>query len=364
MTALLGVPGCKKQNPAEETRSFYMGVTPWPADFTGPELDNAYQFINQHCDIVSHHFDDGIPYDEVYHNRPMPASFQQELQTRKSKTAPGKNVFLSVSALNLTRKEKADYYREPDADITDSIKNYWKQLSFNDPKMVTAYVRYISRLIDQFQPVMVNYGVESNLSLWPLVEFNLYKDFISKAYSRLKTAYPSIPFFVSFMVDETAEGLSLASELVPYSDYIGLSAYPYVTVSSSASGNTDPKNFPDGYFERFINLAPSKPLAFAETGYIAEDLVIPSFSLNKQGNENWQRDYLDIICKLCHDKKAKLLVWFCHKDYDAGNITIRNLGLYQDLFGLWEDTGLKSETGNERPAYNLWLQWMAKSKVG
>jgi hypothetical protein len=359
----LGTIACKKQNPAKETRSFYMGVTPWPADFTVPDLNDAYDFINQHCDIVSHHFDDGIPYDEAYHNKPMPVRFQQEVQTRKTKTAAGKKIFLSVSALNLTRKEKADYYREPDAAITDSIKNYWKQLPVNDAKAVTAYVRYISWLMDQFQPVMVNYGVESNHPLWSRIQFDRYKDFISKVYIQLKAAYPGIPFFVSFIVDENATALSFASELVPWSDYMGLSAYPYVAVSSSANGNTDPKNFPANYFERFINLAPSKPLAFAETGYIAEDLVVPSYGLNKQGNENWQKEYLDIICKLCNDKNAKLLVWFCHKDYDAGSNTLRNLGLYQDIFSFWEDIGLKNETGRERPAYNVWLQWMSVKKA-
>ena len=83
-----------------------MGVTPWPADFTVDEVNNSYEFINNHCDIVSHHFDDGIPYEEAFRLQPMPAAFQQEVQTRKAKTAIGKKIFLSISALNLTRREK------------------------------------------------------------------------------------------------------------------------------------------------------------------------------------------------------------------------------------------------------------------
>jgi hypothetical protein len=352
---------CRKKKETAETRSFYMGVTPWPADFTEQEVNNSYDFINNHCDIVSHHFDDGIPYEEAFANLPMPLRFQQEVQTRKTKTAAGKKVFLSVSALNLNRKEKADYYSN--TVVTDSIKNYWKQLPVNHTKIVTAYVNYISRLIDEFMPVYVNYGVESNNGLWNPAEFALYKDFVSKVYSQLKIKYPGIPFFISFIVDETTAGYNYASQLIPYSDFVGLSAYPYVVVSSSATGNTDPKNFPANFFTKFINLAPSKPLAFAETGYIAENLVIPSFSLNKQGNEAWQKDYLEMICKLCNERKAKLLIWFCHKDYDAGDNTLRSLGLYQDLFGLWEDIGLKDETGRERPAYQSWLQWMQRKNI-
>ncbi len=351
---------CNKTDSVPETRSFYMGVTPWPADFTVDEVNNSYEFINNHCDIVSHHFDDGIPYEEAFRLQPMPAAFQQEVQTRKAKTAIGKKIFLSISALNLTRKEKADYYRE--ATVTDSIKNYWSQLPVNDPKIITAYVNYVSWLIDQFQPVYVNYGVESNVSLWNASAFNLYKDFLSKVYPPLKAKYPSLPFFISFIVDESNDGFNNAAQLLPYTDFIGLSAYPYVTVSSSAGGNTDPKLFPINYFEKFIHLAPSKPLAIAETGYIAEDLVIPSFNLTKQGNENWQKDYLEMICQLCNKNKATLLIWFCHKDYDAGNIYLRSHGLYMDLFGLWEDTGLLNEAGKERPAYQSWLQWINKQR--
>ncbi|MFI5205165.1 MAG: hypothetical protein ACHQF2_11770, partial [Flavobacteriales bacterium] len=209
-----GIFSCNKQPSIQEKRSFYMGVSPWPADFTIEEVDNAYNFINNNCDIVSHHFDDGIPYEEAFTNQPMPSHFQQEIQNRKIKTAAGKKIFLSVSALNLTRKEKADYYSE--AIVTDSIKNYWKQLSFNDPKIIKAYVNYLSWLIEQFQPAYLNYGVESNLPLWSVSSFNLYKDFLSQVYTKVKARYPSLPIFISFMVDESVEGLNYASQLLPY----------------------------------------------------------------------------------------------------------------------------------------------------
>ncbi|MBL7702670.1 MAG: hypothetical protein JNM14_10480 [Ferruginibacter sp.] len=358
----LFMAGCKKHDTLPvATRTFYMGVTPWPADFTVAEVDTAYRFINEHCDIVSHHFDDGIPYEEVFYHRPMPANFIQDVNTRKTKTAAGKKVFLSVSALSVTRLTKPEYYQN--VPVSDSIRNYWRQLSFDDNKMITVYVDYISWLIDQFQPVYVNYGVESNVSTWNETAFLKYKNFLSQVYQQLKTKYTAIPFFISFIVDETNEGYNNAAQLIAYTDFMGLSAYPYVTVSSSANGNTDPKLFPAGYFEKFTNLAAAKPVAFAETGYIAEDLVIPSFSLNKQGNAGWQKDYLEMALKFCNDKKAKLFVWFCSKDYDAGSNTLRNLNLYQDIFGLWEDTGLKDENGNARAAYTSWQEWIDKTII-
>ncbi len=352
---------CDKNTPVNnQTRTFYMGTTPWPADFTAAEVDTAYAFINNHCDIVSHHFDDGIPYEEVYTDQPFPAAMQQDIQTRLTKTAPGKKVFLSVAALNITRREKADYYNQ--SAVPAAVKEAWRLKPINDPDVVTAYLTYISRLIDTFNPEMVNFAVESNLSLFPATAFVQYKAFIAQVYPALKSKYPAVPFFLSFMVDETSTGFEYARQLLPYTDYIGLSAYPYTGVTSSANGNTDPSLFPAGYFDRYINMA-DKSLAFAETGYIAENLLVPSFSLNKQGREAWQRDYLEMICKICDENRAKLLIWFCSKDYDAGNTRLQAMGLYQDLFALWQDIGLKDTAGKSRPVLQSWLNWMGKERI-
>jgi hypothetical protein len=357
---------CSKKNTSDviATRSFYMGTTPWPADLTVSEVDKTYQFINNHCDIVSHHFDEGIPYDEAYYNTVMPNNLLENVTSRKNKTAPDTKVFLSVAALGINRISKAPYYNN--ASTSATIKNFWEQLAFDDARVVTAYVNYVSWLIEKFKPIYVNYAVESNGQLWNDADFNKYKTFLSLVYPKLKTLYPNISFFNSFIVDESTKGFSFANQLIDYTDFVGLSAYPYTGVSSSANGNTNPQNFPSNYFEKFINLAPNKPLAFAETGYIAQDLVIPAFSLNKQGNAEWQRDYLELVLKLCNEKKAKLFIWFCPKDYDALIITFQNQAgatpYILNLLKLWRDTGLIDENGTERPSYNSWLTWMAKIK--
>jgi hypothetical protein len=229
--------------------------------------------------------------------------------------------------------------------------------------MILAYVNYCSYLIEQLNPDFVNFGVESNVENWDNNQFLFYKDFLAGVYPLLKAKYPSIPFFLSFIVSENPDGYSMASQLMPYTDYIGLSAYPYTSVSSSANGNTDPNNFPADYFTRFIDMDKSKPFAFAETGYISENLVIPSFNLNKLGTPDWQQSYLEKICTLANDRKAKFIIWFCHKDYNAGSQTLKRLNLYQDLFGLWEDIGLIDEGGKERPAFQSWRYWMSMVKA-
>lgn len=343
----------------QEKRTFYMGTTPWPADLTVTEVDNTYDFINNDCDIVAHHFDEGIPFEEAFTGSSMPISLINNINFRLQKTAPNKKVFLSVAPLSINRVSKASYWN--DATTPSSVKSYWENLSFDDPKVITAYVNYVDWLINQFHPIYVNYGVESNGMHWSSSEFLKYKTFLSQVYQKLKLNNPTIPIFISFIVDESPQGFNYANQLVDYTDFIGLSAYPYLGVSSSGNGNTNPGNFPANYFEKYINLSVTKPLAFAETGYIAEDLIIPGLNINKLGSIGWQKEYLEKVLTICKDKKAKLFIWFCPKDYNALITNFQNQGYTQatiDLLSLWKDTGLINENGIQRPAYNSWINWM------
>lgn len=353
--------GCSKNKTTEPSRSFYMGVTPWPADFTIDEVTASYDFINSHCDIVSHHFDEGVPYEEAYNNSGWPVGLSEDISIRKTKTAAGKKILLSSSALALNRKQKAPYSRFS-ASVSDAVKNNWELLPVNDARVITAYSNYIIYLAQQLHPSFINYGVESNFEEWDAAGFAMYKDFLRQVFERIKIAYPSLPIMVSFMVSENPQSLPLAQQLLPYTDYIALSAYPYIHVSSTANGNTNPSLFPADLFARYANLDVAKPFCFAETGFIAEGLVVPSFSLNKLGKPQWQNDYLIKICNLMNERKGKFIIWFCSKDYDAGNNTLRSLGQYQDLFALWEDTGLIDENNNQRPAYTTWLAWKGVKK--
>jgi hypothetical protein len=350
---------CNKSSSSPPGRSFYMGVTPWPSNFTQPAELSAYAFINTHCDIVSHHFDDGIPYAEAYGGSPMPAALQSDVQTRKANTAPGKTILLSVAALDQTRTHKAAYYTG-ETNPNDSVESYWNQLPTNDSMVVVAYINYISYLIDELQPSFVNYGVESNATSWDSTGFAQYRSFLSQVYPQLKAKYPTLPFFVSFIVNGYPQATQLASQLTSYTDYITLSAYPYTDPSVTPGGEANPGQMPSNYFTRFLDLAPAKPWAFAETGYIAKNLSIPSLNISEQGNDTWQNAYLSTVCQLCEQRKATFLIWFCEQDYDAGDALLKSLGEYQDYYSLWQDIGLTDSSGAGRPSYQLWLQWMGR----
>lgn len=356
---LILLAGCSSTDTTTNpTRNFYMGVTPWPADFNLSEVQNTYSFIAQNCDIVSHHFDDGIPYEEAFTNTALPVEIQNDVTYRKNNTPAHCKILLSVSALDLNRTAKAVYH--PKSIQPQSVKDNWMQKAFSNPDVVLAYTHYLEWLIDSFEPDYINFGVESNSESWSSSDFTSYKSFIGQVYQNLKTNHPNIPLFVSFMVNENPLALSRASQLLPYTDYLALSAYPYLSASYTASGSTNPDLMPENYFSQYLDLAPEKKIAFAETGYAAQNVVVPEFNLNKQANAEWQNKYLSKILELCQNKNAVFLIWFCYKDYDAAVVSLQNMNLYNPLVALWKDIGFKDENNTNRIAYQTWTAFKSR----
>lgn len=335
-----------------------LGVTPWPAAYTAEAVQQAYSFIASDCDFVTHHLDDGIPYEEAYQGLPMPSSLEADIHFRKAKTPAGKPVFLSVSALDLSRAHRAAYWK--DDDFADpEIRKFWEALPFNHPAVIQAYLGYLHYLIDQFHPSWINFGVESNAESWIDSSFQEYKQFCAAVYTSLKQQYPGTPIMLSLMVSESPSGYRRASELMGYTDWVALSAYPYTTVSSSVHGNTDPDLFPAGYFEHWLDLAANKPWCFAETGYIAEPLQVPEFNLYKDGRPEWQNRYLQKLGKLMRGRNGQFISWFCYADYDALIPELQAMGVYQPLFLFWRDIGLLDGQLQPRPALATWKKLRA-----
>ncbi|HEU4719112.1 MAG TPA: hypothetical protein VFU15_14810 [Bacteroidia bacterium] len=348
---------CRKDN-SPETRCFYMGMTPWPPDFNAAGKQLSYDFIRDNCDMISHHFDDGVPWEEFLNGDTLPKVLTDDVDYRLSKTPAGKKILLSVAPLDISRKAKAHYR----SDIhNDPRENEWQAKRFSDTTVITAYSNYLSWLIAKFHPDFVNYGVESNNGKWGDADFSDYKIFLDSVYHRMKRTYPALPFFLSFMVVDQDGFLSRARELEPFTDFITISAYPYSYVGSPVEGSSSPSLIPPGLFPSYADINPSKPFAVAETGYIAEDLVLPG--VNKTGTPQWQEDYVNYIFKFCTDRHAQFLIWFCPIDYDAADNTFAAIGADQPLNHLWQDTGLEDEWLTPRPAYQVWKEWVKKNVV-
>ena len=58
-----------------EIRPFHMGFSPWPYEATEAGVDWVYSTIIANGDVVSHYFEEGVPWQECFGTKPIRWSF-------------------------------------------------------------------------------------------------------------------------------------------------------------------------------------------------------------------------------------------------------------------------------------------------
>ena len=107
------------------------------------------------------------------------------------------------------------------------------------------------------------------------------------------------------------------------------------------------------------NMAPGKPVAIAETAFLAEDLTLEIFNGNTiQGNQDYQARYLDLLFSEMAGIDCRFITWFAIRDYDQLWLSMEEQGV-DGIFKSWRDTGLIDEEGNPRLALEYWDKWLS-----
>ncbi|RIL07155.1 MAG: hypothetical protein DCC71_04060 [Proteobacteria bacterium] len=343
-----------------DSRSFYLAMTPWPYDFTPQAVSYTYGLIDEHADLVAHHFDEGVPWPEALEGRPWHEKIRENLDYRV-KQLPGKKRYLALTPLSPGRDGLALHWtHEPN----QKLPKEWKSKSFDDPEVVTAYVNYCRAMIEKFQPIYVNYGIESNI----LAErngraFPSYVKMTAEVYRRLKAEFPNLPLFLSFHIGSLEEDRSdqrkAIGQLLPYSDFVTVSTYPYGEKHRDKSGSyADPNELPKDWLRQVASLAPNKPFAVAETGFIAQKFEAKKLRIEVPGNERHQVEYVRWLLQEVQALNGEFVVWFVPRDYDAFWKRLEKMGM-SEVFKTWQDTGLVDEAGNQRGALAVWDSWLA-----
>ena len=145
--------------------------------------------------------------------------------------------------------------------------------------------------------------------------------------------------------------------LVDLIDVVGISVYPYVFFDHADKG--DPANLPANWFSQIQSIANGKPIAVAETAWIAERLEVPTFGVDVMANAQNQADYMTELFTEAQALDAEFVVWWALVDFDA----LWNGALGQDpIARIWRDTGLFDESLNQRPALDAWQQQLMLPK--
>ena len=346
----------------EQSRSFYMGFTPWPYDFTVEAVLDTYAKANAHGDLIAHHLDNGIPWEEALTNQPYHPKVEEELAFKLEKTGSDKKVYLAINSLNLDRNGLAPYWAAND---NSPLPEPWASRSFSDPEVAQAYINYALDLIDRFNPTWFNYGIEANeLILNKPEAFDGYVTFASAVYQAIRAAHPDLKILISSTLKhpdshETMTVINTLPAILPYVDMIGISTYPYVFYGHPNAG--DPANLPQDWLSQAQLLAGGKPLALAETGWPAQDLVIPAFSIDTESTADFQKSYTEVLFEEAQNLNLEFIVWYSAVDFDAlwnALPTDSDASLYiKALAHIWRDTGLWGEDLKARPALSVWDSW-------
>jgi hypothetical protein len=340
----------------QSNRPFHMGMTPWPYDFSESAKIKTYRILKQYTDLVAHHLDEGIPWPEALNNKAYHQNVENNIKFRLKNTPKSHKIFLAVTPISISRNSLAGYWGE---NTSMPLTGKWKGKDFDDKMVIKAYLNFCNNLIKRFKPDYFAYGIEVNLlAKNDSKKYHKFETMAKSVYRNLKKNHPKLPIFVTFKVEEFLEDektqKTAIKRLLPYTDYIAISSYPY-------SISNDPQKLPKNLFSELHELAPDKPFAVAETGFIAEDLHISDYNIFIKGTETWQANYVNFLLLEASKLKAQFVVWFVSRDYDLGWIKLKNMGV-SELFKVWRDTGLLDGKGKKRKALKIWNKWLQRKK--
>jgi hypothetical protein len=225
-----------------------------------------------------------------------------------------------------------------------------------------AYVEFLDDLIDRFDPTWLNYGIEiteilsHDIDAWTEVV-----DFCAAVHDSLARRHPDLPVLVSATSKhpDSAQSAVVAAriqDLWPYFDVLGISTYPYVFFGLGAQGG-DPTNLPADWLSQAVAMSGGRPIALAETGWIAEDLVVAEYSLDVAGTAQWQADFVGSLLSEAEALDAEFVTWYSVADFDS--LWATALG-ESSLAAVWRDTGLYDGDLEARPALGVWDAWLQR----
>ncbi|MBP7736988.1 MAG: hypothetical protein KA369_13505 [Spirochaetes bacterium] len=349
------------------SRSYYLGLTPFPYDISGVDrIEWVYDRIRTDADLMAHHFDNGIPWDQALAGTPYPSKVTDDWYFRKSHTPAGHKLYVAVTPINGMRDGLAPLWNAT-GDNQPLTGTDWESRTFNSTEVKIAYLYYCRSVIDYFNPDYIAVGVEVNLvkKLIP-AQWDAYLELQGETYAALKALYPNLPIFVTLTGIDLVEGYSDAnhadqmaalSQVIDHTDYYAISLHPFF---AEVPGGTVPADMADRIFS--LNTK-GKPACITETSFPAEELTMTYYDpdITLAGTPEKQRYYFSYLLEEAQNYGFVFVVNFLVRDYDVlwSTPAPGGLGSPEDINKAWRDTGFYDQDGNARPALEVWKARLA-----
>jgi hypothetical protein len=335
-------------------RRFRLGFTPDDLLNT-PEIGKTVlDTLTKHSDLVALHLGLGVPWEEALNEQPFPPAVEKYLAkwSRLEDQLRGNHaVYLALTPLKLQRNDIALYWGGDEAGVKK-----WKNRNFDEAETILAYTRFCRRMIRRFTPNYFAYGIEANMLAGAnLKKFEQFRVLTKQVYCTLKKENPELPVFLTFQIDQyhryRATQRPAIEKLLPYTDVIAVSTYPYME-------GYLPQTLPSDWFSNVAALDPAKKFAIAETGFIAEESYHNwQNGRTVEGSEAAQAAYVRHLLTIANRQQAQFVVWFFPQDVDEFWRNQTN-PLARWFVKIWRDSGLVDGDGKEREGMKEWDRWL------
>jgi hypothetical protein len=303
------------QDKERKSRPFHLGITPIPHDMAPEAVADMRKFAGESADLVSQKMDEGVPWPEALGVTPYDAGHRGLLPNMP-------------------------------------LPGAWATKDFDDPLVARAYLVWCRELIRRARPDYFVYVMEGGVQFKNQARWKKFVPFVRDIYMALKKENPDLPLLITVSLEayyeNEANQRTALRQLLPYSDYVTVTALPNTKESN-------PAKLPKDYFTRVAALGGGKPFAVAETAFLGEDLTILGFE--RAGKAAWQDDYLRWLLDDCAKLNAKFVVWMIPRDFDMlYDKFLKNTPL--DFFRIVKDTGLLDGAGKPRKSFETWQVWL------
>lgn len=355
-------PACDLDPPQFETeldrRPFAMGFNRWPPDATEQAVERMNSFLVEHADLTLIHLDNGVPWPEALAGEPFSEHLQSDWAGHHQAVPPDHELLVAITPLNMERDGLAKVHGRND---NMDLPGEWRGRRLDHPEVIEAYANYARQVAEYFDPDHLAIGIEVNLAL--LKDPDLWQQYVTLhkvTYEALRAEHPHLPIFATFTLphlrgeqDEAdpEEQQAGVAELLPWSDYVGLSVYPY---SWAYDSNGAP---PQDYFD--LVLAYGKPIAIAESGMPSQSFT--AFFIPYEFEVEHQTNYMEFMLRHASEHEFVFVVNWAPIDFER-LLDHFPLGL-RDLGKFWAWTGLETADGCPKPALAIWDAYLRLPKL-
>ena len=344
---------------SDQSKAPYLGFTPWPYDMTVEAVEKTNEFIVNNSSIISHHLDNGVPWEEALFEEEYPEHLQKDWGGRIKTTPESHKIFLSVTPINFARSGLSPNWSNKGDN--QPLPKAWQERGFDAPEVKQAFLNYARAAVTAFNPDYLAIGIESNLIITNAPDkWQAYLALNKHVYSHLKQEFPDLKIFSTVQYehlrgieDEAKKNKHLqvpaVRELMKHSDLLALSTYRY--------GELHPNPHTDNYFD--VALQFGKPMAIAEMGAISQTTQV--FGMQLISSQETQYKFLDMVLNSAQEHKFVFVINWVAIDFDY---MIEKLPRDSRSIAMaWVHTGLLDKYLKPKMAYQIWQTNLAKHDV-